>query len=807
MRTFTTIRRTQHLLVAATVATLPTAASADPWSQLYLTPRSPAEVSGLRALGYDLKAVTSGDEPAGTASLVVPAAALPAIAGLGVPYRVVHPDLAAFYRTRLSGAVAPFAADPRIERLGVGSMGGYFTLTEVIAEMDALAAAFPAVMAAKTSIGTSVEGREIWAWKLSRDPALDEDEPEVVIVALMHAREPAGMMSVVYLAETLTGGYGNDPEVTYLLDHREVWLVPVLNPDGYTHNEATEPSGGGLWRKNRVDNGDGSRGVDLNRNFAYEWGHDDVGSSPTPSANTYRGPTPFSEPETQALRDFVIARRPNVTVNTHTFGDYLIRSWAYDNLFTTEDAEYEDMSRLLTRGNAYRVGNFWTTLGYLGNGDHDAWMHGETAAKPRAFSFTPELGNSTDGFWPATARILPLAEEALPMHLGFVWMAGPAPRIEAVTVDDSAGGDGDGIAELGEIVAVTVALRNHGSQPTWGALTAELVSPVCALRVTADSSDYGVIDWQQTADNGLTPFVLQVDGGLSGEVVTLNVRARDDRGTYPEMSFDLLIGEPQVLFADDLESGIGNWSLNGWDTGPAGASATGTALTDSPGASYPNDDDATAAIDRVFDLSGFDRAYLEFGQRFWIDNDFDAGRVEVSTDGGASWEAVRGADADDPSGVGRQDDGAPVYDGHIFDWTAERIALNGFTGFTDVRLRFRLLTDGSHRKDGWLVDDVRVVAFLTPPGQAPNDPAPLYAVAATDDVALSWPEATADPGHDPALDYVVHRAPTVRADGGFAPLLTVTAPAATDPGARRDATSYAYQVVAENCAGASSIPP
>jgi murein tripeptide amidase MpaA len=97
----------------------------------------------------------------------------------------------------------------------------------------------------------------------------------------------------MYYMWYLLENYGTDPEATYLVDNREMYFVPCFNPDGYEYNRQTDPNGGGMWRKNRRNNG-GSYGVDLNRNFGYMWGYDDLGSSPIPSSETYRGPSAFS---------------------------------------------------------------------------------------------------------------------------------------------------------------------------------------------------------------------------------------------------------------------------------------------------------------------------------------------------------------------------------------------------------------------------------------------------------------------------------------------------------------------------------
>ena len=178
-----------------------------------------------------------------------------------------------------------------------------YTFDEVLIELDSMRLLYPSLISAKQSIGTSIEGKDIWIVRISDNPDVDEQEPEVLYTALHHAREPQSMMTLMYFMYYLLENYGTDPEATFLVENRELYFVPVLNVDGYLYNQQTNPNGGGFWRKNRHNNGDGSFGVDLNRNYGYQWGYDNTGSSPNPSNNTYRGTAPFSEPETQAIRD------------------------------------------------------------------------------------------------------------------------------------------------------------------------------------------------------------------------------------------------------------------------------------------------------------------------------------------------------------------------------------------------------------------------------------------------------------------------------------------------------------------------
>ncbi len=227
----------------------------------------------------------------------------------GLGYEVLIDDWKAYYNslpvlTEEEKALVKMESDMTLGVSGFnfGSMGGFYTFDEIAADLDTMFQLYPNLITQKYSIGTSHEGRTIWAIKISDNPNINEDEPTVGFDALVHAREPQSMATIMYFMWYLLENYGTDPAVTYLVDNREIYCVPCFNPDGYEYNRQTDPNGGGMWRKNRRNNG-GSYGVDMNRNFSYKWGYDNSGSSPDPTSGTYRGPSAFSEPEAQAIRD------------------------------------------------------------------------------------------------------------------------------------------------------------------------------------------------------------------------------------------------------------------------------------------------------------------------------------------------------------------------------------------------------------------------------------------------------------------------------------------------------------------------
>jgi carboxypeptidase T len=315
-----------------------------------------------------------------------------------------------------------------------GSMGGYYTFDEVVAKLDEMRSTYPNLITAKQSIGHSLENRNIWMVKISDNPDVDEDEEEIFYFALQHSSEPQGMASIVYFMFFLLESYGKDPTVTYLVNNRELYFVPVVNPDGYVYNQTTNPNGGGRWRKNRRNNGDGSFGVDINRNFDYKWGYDDVGSSPQPSNEHYRGAGPASEPETQAIQSFVVSRHFTASFNYHSYGDSFIFPWGYlPDFFTPDHPAFVALATEMSRFNHYRHGTSNETVGYTVNGSSNDWLYGEQTLKGKIYALTAEVGNIfRDGFWPYPGRIIPLAQGNIYNNLVLAWgTQGAPPAIDA----------------------------------------------------------------------------------------------------------------------------------------------------------------------------------------------------------------------------------------------------------------------------------------------------------------------------------------------------------------------------------------
>lgn len=304
----------------------------------------------------------------------------------GYTCEIIHDNLPAFYASR-----NPVTT----------TMGGYLTFPEVLATIDSLHSLYPTISSGRDSIGYTTEGRVLWAFKISDNYGVDEDEPEIFFNSLIHAREPMAMEWLMAFAGYLCQNYGTDSNVTYIVNNREIWFVPVVNPDGYEYNRLNYPSGGGMWRKNRrVSPGP----VDLNRNWGYMWGYDNYGSSPTPSSEIYRGPGAFSELETSYLRQFIIAHHFSYIMNLHTCGNYYLYPYGYGIVDYSQLPVQRAIGDSLQTYGPFTHGRAWELL-YFVNGESNDWQWGDTVAKPRAYCGTIELGTDADGFWPAASQI------------------------------------------------------------------------------------------------------------------------------------------------------------------------------------------------------------------------------------------------------------------------------------------------------------------------------------------------------------------------------------------------------------------
>ena len=268
------------------------------------------------------------------------------------------------------------------------------------------------------SIGLSVEGRQIWAIKISDEPSVDDqDEPDALFVGLHHAREWISAEVPYYLAVNLVQSYDSDSTVKMLIDNSEIWIVPVVNPDGLEYSRTNDRD----WRKNRRDNGDGTFGVDLNRNYGYMWGGG--GSSGETDSDTYRGPSAFSEPETIAIRDFVqdSNRDFQIVMSYHSYSQLILYPWGYTDDPAPDSSVLsvlaEEMSDLIqgVHGETYTPQQ--SSDLYIASGDLTDWVYGTLEIPPFTIELRPESWQIIPGFELPESQIPDTCEENWPAAL------------------------------------------------------------------------------------------------------------------------------------------------------------------------------------------------------------------------------------------------------------------------------------------------------------------------------------------------------------------------------------------------------
>jgi carboxypeptidase T len=306
----------------------------------------------------------------------------------------------------------------------------YHDYAEVEAALTELAQTYPAIVS-KFSLGQSHEGRELWAVKISDNPDLDEpEEGGMLLVAQHHAREILSTEVALFAAQKLAESYGTDEMITALVDNREIFVAPTINPDGGEFDR----EGGffALWRKNRRQNPDAISycwGVDLNRNYGHEWGG--VGSTNFPCDLTYRGPDAFSEPETQAVRDFVLAHdNIRVLLTLHSYSELVLWPWSY-----TEDPldDATDLAIFETLGNYFADQNGYEPKQgsglYPTTGDTTDWAYGELGIYAFTFELSPTSPLDGFGFYPKPGIIEPASQENFPAFLIGIGLADVPERV------------------------------------------------------------------------------------------------------------------------------------------------------------------------------------------------------------------------------------------------------------------------------------------------------------------------------------------------------------------------------------------
>jgi len=305
-----------------------------------------------------------------------------------------------------------------VEEYENSARGSYHTLAQIENMLQTIASTYPSITSLY-SIGTTYEGRNIWCLEISDNPGVDEGEPGVFFMGLHHAREWPTVEICLYIANQLTSNYGGNPTITDVVNNDRIWLVTCANPDGYyyCHDQSHD------WRKNRKPY-PGGIGVDLNRNYGGSsdgdpwgsWGSVfEGGATHDPSEEVYCGPGPFSELETQAIRNIFLNNDICTSISWHTYSELVMWPWGYTSTYAPDRSYLMQIGQQIASRITRQSGSGTYTPQqscalYPTTGDTDDWAYGYghyVQGRP-TFAYTIEACST---FQPSTTYLDQICQE------------------------------------------------------------------------------------------------------------------------------------------------------------------------------------------------------------------------------------------------------------------------------------------------------------------------------------------------------------------------------------------------------------
>lgn len=566
-------------------------------------------------------------------------------------------------------------------------------------------------------------------------------KPQMLFTSMIHSREVSALMNNIYFMWYIIENYNTDPAIKELVDNNELYFVPVVNPDGLRYNEVTNPSGGGMQRKNlRPYNGttNPSRGVDLNRNFNYYWNLNNIGSSGTTTNGTYRGPSPESEPETKIMVDFIENRNFKSAVWNHSYANSVPHPYGGDpNANTNREDEYYRWHEEMTRYNRYLYG---ATIFYESNGLPDDWMMGGAPDNNGAtglnqggiIATTPEHGS--EGFWPSRSSIIPIAKRSMRISLATAYYGGKYAKFHDLTQSN---------ITTTSNVPLDFGIERIGQ--TQSGFTVN-VTPISSniLNITSPSTVTGIgINTTPVANTFRNQeevtAVMNLDPSIgANEKIEYKVQFSNDDGIIYEANY-VKYYQPTVLFSSTPDNdGLAGWSQSGgWATTTADAYSNSTSIYTG---SYSNNANKSLTTTNSFDFSNSNEVVIQFYTKWDIERNYDFVEVLASPDGGSNWVSLNGkyTKPNATSGTTSHDNksssyanfqansSGQIYDGDRMDnWVMEEITIdNNYASIlasNNVRIRFNFRTDALNvnesyttTNDGFFIDDFKIISLTIP---------------------------------------------------------------------------------------------
>lgn len=472
---------------------------------------------------------------------------------------------------------------------GIPSRPCYRTVEESFASYDTLLATYPNFVELY-DIGNSWEkvqpggnaGYDLWVLRLTNEQST-VSKYRFFLMAEIHAREYTTAETALRFAEYLLQNYGVDPDITWMLDYGEIYILPMTNPDGRKWAEQ-----GQEWRKN-TNNTNGctqypNYGTDLNRNSTFKWG----GDSNSACAETYQGPSGGSEPETVAMQNYVRSlfpdqRGPGDTdpapadatgtfITLHSYSKLVLWPWGWTNSPAPNSAQLRTLGRKLAYFNDYEPQQSNDLYGTTGTSDD--WAYGTLGLAAYTFemgdAFFEECSSYESTIWPdnrnallyafRTARRpyqLPAGPDSLSLTLSQASVQPGTPVTLTATANDTRYSANNGLEPTQAIAEARYSI----DLPSWQ--TGATLLPMQASDGSFNSSIEGLTATLNTA------------GLLPGRHIVF-VESKDAAGNWgPPSAVFLTISTPSSMAYFSPKTLTAR--------GPAGSTVQGTFTLSNPG--------------------------------------------------------------------------------------------------------------------------------------------------------------------------------------------------------------------------------
>ena len=611
----------------------------------------------------------------------------------GVPYEITIDDWDTYYNNR-QNLMTPGELELQKQQLKdevnithsiYGTMNnGAMRYSEVMSKLDSMRIWYPNLISVKWSIGTTYESRFQWVVRITKNPDAPSGRPQVFLHALIHAREPESMEQQFFFVFWLLENYNIDPIATYILNNREIIWLPIVNPDGYVYNEP----GGGMWRCNRHFTTGSCGPVDPNRNFGiYQFWNSTNGGSSTNECDggqgTYRGAFPNSELETSNIRTLYYANNFKTGLGGHTYGNYMIKPYCWnDPTGTPDDVMFNVFLTDLTMYNHYTKGFPSQTVGYyVRGGTDDFYYYDSLNTSAHTYFMTPETG--TTGFWPTQAELIPLAQGMLWSNQYICLIAGPYVNVTSTTFNQPTYLPGQSGTYKVRFMNKGVMTANN-IHVNWNPVNSYITIPVQQYnRATLNTF---------ASDSATFNFTVASNVPLNCAIPTI-LSVKLDTSTIYTQNVYVYVGNGTITLADSAENGMTKW------TDPTGHWTVHTDYYHTPThsfayAPYQASANYSLTLAQSINVAPYPVTYLSFWNRYSLENGWDFGHVEISSNNGSIWQEVTS------------------YTGNNTTWTLQSFDITSFANYaTQLLIRFRLSSDNNTQSSGWWVDDIKLTNY------------------------------------------------------------------------------------------------